>query len=339
MTNSKLSVIFDWLEFTILNTKLPQVLDMIGLEWDDFKPLSKGRFGYHNQIKWNDGSIFIMFTSIDKKDDIDADTKINVKSGAHIMITGQGCRQYAVNHSLLDLIHRLHARPHVNFSRIDLAVDDYESKIISYDKIHDAAIKGHFTSRWSKWDEVNSRQTSDNHFLGRTMYFGSQASDLFCRIYDKTLERKKNSAESDIPRSWTRLELVYRKERALKLADFIVDGGLPIGHALRGTLKQYLRFLVPSNDSNKARWASTDWWDTLLSDVSKLKLTIKKESKSIEDMTNWVDKQIAPTMAAILKAQEGDLGWLRNILAKGSKRLSQKHKDAINQYRKGITTV
>ena len=57
MTNSKLSVIFDWLEFTILNTKLPQVLDMIGLEWDDFKPLSKGRFGI-TQIKWNDGSNF-----------------------------------------------------------------------------------------------------------------------------------------------------------------------------------------------------------------------------------------------------------------------------------------
>lgn len=332
MKNANLSVIIDWLEFTILDTQMPDVMQIMGLKWDDFSPLSKGRFGYHNQAKWNDGSIFIMFTSTNDKED--ADVKVNLKSGVHVMITGQGCRQYSVNHDLLRLIKKLHARDRINFSRIDLAIDDYESKIIDYDKIHTAAMKGHFTSRWSKWDEVNSRQTSTNEFLGRTMYFGSQASDLFCRIYDKTLERKANSddVESNIPQSWTRLELVYRKDRAKKLADYIVNASMPLGHALRGTLNQYLRFLIPSKDSNKARWQTIEWWDILLSNVDKLSLTIKKEAKTIEDMANWIDQQISPTLSAIMKAQEGDLAWLRSIIAKGSERLSQRHKDAINQY-------
>ena len=101
---------------------------------------------------------------------------------------------------------------------------------------------------------------------------------------------------------------------------------------LRGTLRQYLRFLLPSTDQNKARWPSAEWWELLLADVEKLQLTIKKEAKTIEDMTSWVDKQIAPTIATILKAQEGDMSWLRKIILDGSNRLKQKHKDAIYQY-------
>ena len=49
-------------------------------------------------------------------------------------------------------------------------------------------------------------------------------------------------------------------------------------------------------------------------------------------MTAWVDKQISPTIAAIMKAQEGDMGWLRKIILKGSTRLTQKHLDAISTY-------
>ena len=50
-------------------------------------------------------------------------------------------------------------------------------------------------------------------------------------------------------------------------------------------------------------------------------------------MTAWVDKQIAPTMAAILEAQEGDMSWLRKIIVKGSERLTQRHLDAIYIYK------
>lgn len=327
-----LSVTIDWFEFTVLDVQLPIVLDTMGLEWDDFSQLSKGRFGYHNQYKWSGGSLFIMFTANSDSKDIDVNTKINTKSGVHVMITGQGCRQYSSKQDLVFLIRRLYIlKNRVNFTRIDLAIDDHESKLLDYDRIHAAAIAGHFTSRWTKWDEVNSRQTSSGEFLGRTMYFGSQASDLFCRIYDKTLERKANNNE-ELPGKWTRLEMVYRKDRAKKLVDFLINQEKPLGQLLRGTLRQYLRFLTPSTDRNKSRWPTVRWWDDLMANVDRLQLTIKKEAKTIEEMTNWVDKQISPTIAAILKAQEGDMGWLRKIILKGSSRLTQRHKDAIYQY-------
>lgn len=327
-----LEVIIDWLEFTVLDTSLKDVIDrIIDLPFEEFTPLEKGRFGYQNQLKWKAGHVYVMFTAIG---DITEDVRIKKETGVHVMITGQGCKQYSMNHSLETLLRLLSAQEKVNFSRIDLAIDDYQSKIINYDRIHQSAIDGHFTSRWSKWDEINSRQSSTGEFLGRTMYFGSQASDLFCRIYDKSLERKAKSEDDpkSIPKKWTRLELVYRKDRAKKLVEHVVKGEKPLGHVLRGTLRRYLRFILPSTDQNKSRWPTAKWWEHLLSNVEELQLTIKKESKSIEDMTAWVDKQISPTIAAIMKAQEGDMGWLRKIILKGSTRLTQKHLDAISTY-------
>lgn len=331
-----LEVIIDWLEFTVMDTSLKDVIDRIlNLPFSEFSPLEKGRFGYQNQLKWKTGHVYVMFTAIGNE--INEDVQVRKETGVHVMITGQGCKQYSVNNSLPMLLRFLSAQEKVNFSRVDLAIDDYESKIINYDKIHKSAIKGHFTSRWSKWDEVNSRQSSTGEFLGRTMYFGSQASDLFCRIYDKTLERKANSEqETEIPKKWTRLELVYRKDRAKKVVEYLVKGEKPLGQVLRGTLRRYLRFLIPSTDQNKSRWPSAKWWDRLLSNVEELQLTIQKEPKSIEDMTAWVDKQISPTIAAIMKAQEGDMGWLRKIILKGSTRLTQKHLDAISMYKGSV---
>ena len=49
-------------------------------------------------------------------------------------------------------------------------------------------------------------------------------------------------------------------------------------------------------------------------------------------MQEWVVKQISPTLATILEATEGDMGWLVNVIASGSNRLKNKHKQAIQQY-------
>src|SRR5699024_12616726 len=70
------------------------------------------------------------------------------------------------------------------------------------------------------------------------------------------------------------------------------------------TLSLHDALPISSTDQNKSRWPTANWWNLLLSNVEELQLTIKKEPKSIEDMTAWVDRQISPTIAAIMKAQE-----------------------------------
>lgn len=256
--------------------------------------------------------------------------------GVHVMISGAGCRQYEARQPLKKLLLFLTILDErVNFSRIDLAIDDRSDQLICFERIHQAAIARLFTSRWSKWDELNSRRSATGEYLGRTMYFGSQASDIFCRIYDKTLERRANADKPvGVPDHWTRLEVIYKKDRAKQLVYHIVDRHVPVGTAVRGTLNQYLRFVkCPSNpDQNKSRWPTAEWWTELLDGVGKLQLTIEKEKKSIDDMKDWLEQQIAPTMAAILTAKEGDMVWLHEILGKGAQRLSQRHRDAIAQY-------
>lgn len=343
-----LHAIVDWCQFTLFDVELKNVFKILNLNFGNFTLLDKGRYGYRNQLKWNDGNLYVMFNSED--DEIGIDTRINAKSGVHVLLTGQGCHQFSIQQNVLDLLRSISALPRVNYSRIDLAIDDYESKILNYNRIRRAAIAGNFTSRWSKWEEITSRKSSNNELLGRTMYFGSNASHLFFRIYDKSLERVANAkgeviantdiADVDLNQNWTRLEIVYKKERARKIAEYLVQDDTQIGHAIKGTLKQYVRFLKPSSDANKSRWSSAKWWDTLLSDVDKVKLTVKKQTTTIESMADWVDRQISPTLAAVLTAHDGDLSWLRTVMASGASRLTKKHKDAINQYRhtKGITT-
>lgn len=335
--NTDMTASIDWLEFTVLDLTIDEVLeDVLNLKAGDFSRLNKGRFGYKSQSKWSDGNVFIMFNLLNenKKDSQEVD-----RMGVHVMLTGSGCRQYEARHPLQRLLVYLFAMDkRINFTRVDLAIDDFSERIINFTRIHQAAIERLFTSRWNKWDELNSRKSSTGEFIGRTMYFGSQSSDIFCRIYDKALERKANG-DKDInyPDKWTRLEIIYRKERAKQLVQHLVKRELAVGVAVRGTLKQYIRFLKPSQDSNKARWPSADWWEQLLAGVEKLTLTIQKEERSIDDMTEWVDRQIAPTIAAIMTAKEGDLAWLHKILSKGAQRLSQRHLDAITQYqRQGV---
>ena len=46
MNKPKLTVTFDWLEFTVLQAQLPAVMEILDLKWENFSPLKVGRFGY-----------------------------------------------------------------------------------------------------------------------------------------------------------------------------------------------------------------------------------------------------------------------------------------------------
>lgn len=334
MTDNNLTAAIDWLEFTVKEFTLTSLInDILRLAEESFKELPSGRFGYNAQLKWVDGNLFVLY-NVDK----DKIPLPDDKMGLHVIITGTGCRSYDNACHLYDLILMvIGCVPKHKFTRIDLAIDDHGEDLLQYDRIHQAALESMFTSRWSKWDEVNSRNCSDGSYLGRTMYFGSQKSDIFVRIYDKKLERiaKDKQAQNLDLDPWTRLEVVYKQQRAQLLAEYLVYHE-DVGTALKKTLNNYIRFVLPpkKSDSNKSRWQTVDWWAEFIGAVGTLKLTIQPLNRTIDQMADWVDKQIAPTMAAIMTAHEGDLDWLYKTIAQGQNRLSAKHKDAIANYNK-----
>ncbi len=331
---------FDWLEFTVKGVTSEQVIhDLLGLQLGDFNRLKRGRFGYNTQFKWDQGHLYVLFNTTGETDS-DGQLLENPDDsmGIHVLLTGTGCTAYGNIRSIHSLIMFVigGVKDH-NFSRIDLAVDDKRESLLAFSRIYQHACEGSYTSRWSKWDEVMSHRSTNNEFIGRTMYFGSQRSDIFCRIYDKALEqRRAHPDDKDIPEEWTRMEIVYKKERANLLAEHLTKTAL-IGTVIRETLNNYLRFTELGTDSNKSRWKTAAWWNTFIAEAGKLQLTVPKSERSIEDMKDWVEKQISPTLAAIVTAHDGEVTWFYKMLSGGKNRLKRKHLDAISKYAKELS--
>lgn len=301
------------------------------MDISDFEPLPKGRFGYNAQLKWANGLIFILFNA-----SFDGHPVRNDKNGIHIIMTGQGCRAFEIKGKFRELFYLVLVGAQDNkFTRIDLAIDDKKDEIINFDRFLTELETGNVSAKWKTWDLILSRTLGDNKFKGRTIYLGKQSSDIFCRIYDKGLERiSKNYVEIE-PETlkWTRLEIVFRRDRAELLSRYFLDSDNGIGQIALSVLNQYIRFLIPNpHNERKRSWETAIWWTQLLHNVGKLKLTKDIDERSIEDFEEWIDKQIGPTLAAILTAKEGDLDWLHKIINKASTRLKNKHIEAINKY-------
>lgn len=330
----ELDVIIDWLEFTVHNYTLEDtIIHLLELKDDSFTKIPGGKNGYKNQKLWNEGNIFILYNDDPERD----------RMGVHVIISGTGCRFYEQKKNLREMVANVMAIDHhYKFTRIDIAIDDRSGELINFKRIAKAEDEETISSLWYKTTYLREKRIADGIVLGRTLYFGSKKSKIFMRVYDKHLEQKKrlqhNKREDATPLKeyveWTRMEIVFREQRAQLLSRYLLETD-DIGLLLKGTLKNYIRFLQKpkiSEDKRKRRWNTAPWYNKLLGDIGKLKLTTKPAEKSIEDMKEWVNKQISPTIAAIMAANEGDTDWLYQMIINGSTRLKTKHKQAITQY-------
>ena len=102
------------------------------------------------------------------------------------------------------------------------------------------------------------------------MYFGSPTSDIRLRFYDKAAERHRDDVDH-----WVRAEVQLRDERAFKAIENIVDFK-DVSVVVLGILNEYLRFVEPSEDTNKSRWETAAWWTAFLDRVDKVKLITQK---------------------------------------------------------------
>lgn len=330
----KLDVIIDWLEFTVHHYTISDVIKyLLELEEESFMKVPGGKNGYKNQKLWNEGNIFILYN-----DDPETD-----RMGIHIIMSGTGCRFYEQKKNLREMMANVMGiQEHYKFTRIDIAIDDRSGELINFKKIAKAEEEETISSLWYKTTYLREKRIADGVVLGRTLYFGSKKSKIFMRVYDKHLEQQKkqqhNKREDSTPLKehvdWTRMEIVFREQRAQLLSRYLLETD-DIGLLLKGTLRNYIRFLQKprkSRDMRKRKWKTAPWYDKLLGDVEKLKLTVKPAEKSIEDMKRWINKQISPTIAAVMAANEGEIDWLYDLIINGSTRLKAKHKQAIAQY-------
>ena len=306
----------DWVSVTLKNLAPEELVEVMGLDPADFVELEYGAYGYRRSLCC--GNIRIFF---DGREDM----------GIHLQMTGQGCREYEGKEGfrgwqvlflrLLDL--------GGNCTRLDLAIDDFEG-YFSLDGVLRKIKAGEVSSKFKDavwWEKV---RLSDGSRKGSTIYFGSEKSRVQVRFYDKVAERLGNGEDLEGIDFWNRTEIEMRKERAQKAMQLVAFEE-DVGQIAKGILKDYIRFLIRGTDRNKSRWKTARFWEKFLGDVERLRLAEDPKEKTIERMVTWLDRQVTPSLKALVEAESVE--FLVELIDRAFERLKPEHLMMIERHR------
>lgn len=305
----------DWLSFTVHAVDgVDDIITFMGFDLTDFKEMPSGSHGYKRMKKHE--NISVLYDGAENM-------------GIHVNITGSSITTLleAYNNTLLietgfgtmardvytweeTTLSRfcLEVLKIGHFTRIDLAIDDHGMKYYSLDEIADKIARGRIVSKWRTYQDNKERIIADNEKVGQTMYFGSKQSDIQMRIYDKKLERNKGLSiddESYIHEDRIRWELQLRDERAEETARQLSNNML-LGEVAIGILSNYFR-IIKLDDSNKSRCSLESKWERFVNKVSKLRITVVKEVKTLDEQMKQFEHQEGRRVCKYLYANGGDV--------------------------------
>ena len=233
-------LLIDWLSFTITDKNPDEIAEMLGLSLSYFSPF-RGRYGYKQRLSC--GGIHFL---------IDGTPDVNGKQNICVEMSGQGCRDWeTLGYPDYYKIISMAASGEVKLTRIDIAYDDFTG-LLPFDQIIMKSIDlNEVVSTWRSWVVTYSDR-------GDSVTYGSRSSLCYARCYDKARERGYCNSEH-----WIRFETVFKDEVALQLASIISIRGYIDDSLYFSVLKDKIRFVESSDDSNKSRWPTSEFWDDL----------------------------------------------------------------------------
>ena len=172
--------------------------------------------------------------------------------GFQILMSGKGCRNYENflqlnEETWFDFLNRV-CQYHINFPRIDLAIDDRKP----YLSIPDLIIRtkeGLLSSKLRDIDFHDSGELKEEVFQskGGSLYLGSSASNLRLVFYEKGYEQNKKYG-TELEENWNRYELRFRQEMAVSVVQELLRYRDVAGLAME-VLNSKIRFLEKPTDS------------------------------------------------------------------------------------------
>ena len=312
---NKNDLLVDWLEFTCfqdceeLGSEEREKLESWGFDLEKFEHLESGLMGYKKRMWGNYTQILYAG---------------NVGMRTHIVLSAKGVRAYEVNNKAENLINML-THEDISFTRIDLALDIKDGSI-EFKQLLEYLNNNQVVTRFKKYKYVVEKQIEEDgqQILGETVYFGSRSSNIFIRIYDKAKQMKEEG-------SWIRIEIVYKDEHANALALYIAQGKENLGVLFSKTLNNYIRFVEKSNDSNKRRWKTADFWARILEDSGRLKLSFKGEEVDPKRTANWFKTKVAPSIAFLNLYWGGDMNTVESIITGAEEKMPEKYKKILRE--------
>lgn len=238
--------------------------------------------------------------------------------GFCIQLTGAGCREYCrlLNdlYAVFDLLCR--ANNDVAVTRLDIAIDDYDG-LLDLKQISALASESIRTKLGESTDICRKALRNNAAEKGRTIYFGSSASDYHIRIYDKAAQTKTAG-------HWVRVEQQLRHKVAGAFGKALVEklGDCKTGeekqavfHELgAGLLLQHLAF-IESGGTNKSRAKLLPWWEAFLSTNDSLKLKRESKLSNYRSKEKWVREKVSRMLSALTMILGTD--WLLDVLSDG----------------------
>lgn len=256
------------------------VRDFLKLPIDCHFEHSHGSHGYNDKIYFN--GINVNYNPSSEN------------MGIWFEFSGKGCRAFDEfsGLTLQDLISYVVAFTEIklaNITRLDMAYDDFTG-IFDIDTIFFKVFNGEYRSK------TNLRSFSCEYSdKGKTVYVGSNKSNVLVRFYDKAAEQKLVDVH------WVRCEIQFRNSHALGYCKLI---DCDAGALFRTIVDRYVTFLEPSKtDSNKSRWAVSPFWSEFLDDV-ELNVSIYSKVRrppELKRLVDYVEKKCANSIDAYCK--------------------------------------
>ena len=251
-SNHENGILIDWFEFTMHDCGSPcDVISFLGLDDLQFED-SFSRYGYKYCLKSQ--HIEILYGG---REDM----------GVHCIITGQGCRsfeQYSRTDTFDSILKKINDNNKISMSRLDVAYDDY-NHLIDLSAIQDDIKNGLCVSRFRKGNIISSFDICNSTIRDTTINFGKQGSNTWITIYDKKAEQKSKDIMVDCD-FWVRCEIKMRSTNADAFVRLYSEGK-PLSELYFLVLNNYVRFVKPSDDKNKSRWATADHWSKFCNSV------------------------------------------------------------------------
>ena len=233
-------------------------------------------------------------------------------NGFQILMSGSGCRNYenflVINkETWFDFFARV-CQYHVNFPRIDLAIDDHKP-YLNIPELIRLTKQGLISSQLRNYSENASGELSESVPVhkGNTLYLGSSNSDFRIVFYEKGYEQVEKFGKELDP-NWNRYELRFRQERANKVAQELI-ARRDVAEIALSVLNGKIRFLEqPENKSTsrKRLYPTYPPWKLFMQDIEKIKLTIQPQKKTLDSIWNWLESSVAPSLKLFSKIGELD---------------------------------
>ena len=299
---NNLTALIDWCQITVKDVDLFTVItDILKIPLSLMELQSKGKgIAGHELVAGFDNIKILKPTG-----------KIQY-NGFQILMSGSGCRNYenflVINkETWFDFFARV-CQYHVNFPRIDLAIDDHKP-YLNIPELIRLTKQGLISSQLRNYSENASGELSESIPVhkGNTLYLGSSNSDFRIVFYEKGYEQVEKFGK-ELDRNWNRYELRFRQERANKVAQELI-ARRDVAEIAMSVLNGKIRFLEqPENKSTsrKRLYPTYPPWKLFMQDIEKIKLTIQPQKKTLDSIWNWLESSVAPSLKLFSKIGELD---------------------------------